>query len=71
MIIDKELEIEFIRAIQKLPNKLTKEEKDAIDKRYSFIHKHFVWNQEVENKMMLLNKHLREEEMRALRNIEN
>ena len=52
MKIDKKLEIEFIRAIQKLPNKLTKEEKDAVDKRYSFIHKHFVWTQEVENKMM-------------------
>ena len=67
MIIDKELEIEFIRAIQKLPNKLTKEEKDAVDKRYSFIHKHFVWTQEVENKMMLLNKHLREEEIRVFK----
>jgi len=67
MIIDKELEKDFIRAIQKIPNKLTTEEKDTIDKRYAFIHKHFVWTQEVENKMMLLNNRLREEEMRVFK----
>lgn len=64
MKIDKELEIEFIRAIQKIPNKITKKEENAINSRNAFIDKHFEWTQEVENKIMLINERLREEEIR-------
>lgn len=67
MKIDKELEIDFIRVIQKIPNKLTVEEKDAIYRRRASIYKHFEWTQEVDNKIMLLNKRLREEEMRVFK----
>lgn len=67
MIVDKDLEADFIKAIQTIPNKLTVKEKKAINKRTAFIRKHFVWSQEVDNKIMLLNKRLREEEVRVFK----
>ena len=65
MKINKELERNFIRAIKKIPNKITKKEENAINSRNAFIYKHFEWTQEVENKIMLINERLREEEIRV------
>lgn len=65
MKISKDLERGFIRAIQKEVHNRTKNEERAIDNRNSFIRSQFEWSREMEDKLLLLNKRLREEEMRV------
>ena len=65
MEINKILERDFIRAIQKDANKRTKKEKIAIDKRNEHILSQFKWSKQIDEKLMLLNEKLREEEKKT------
>jgi hypothetical protein len=67
MKIDIDLEIDFIRAIQKKSNRRTEKEKNAIDVRNEYITNQFQWTPEVEEKLLLINKRFREEEMRVFK----
>lgn len=62
MKIDKELEIGFIRAIQKHSNERTEKEEKAIYDRNGYINSQFKWSTELDEKLVLLNETLREEE---------
>lgn len=64
MKIDKELEMDFIRFIQKKSFDRTSFEENRINKRNHLIESQFVWTQEVNNKLTVLNEKLREEEKR-------
>ena len=65
MKIDKALEIGFIRAIQKQSNERTESEEKAIDDRNEFINSQFKWSTELDEKLVLLNDTLREEEKKV------
>lgn len=65
MKIDKELEIDFIRAIQKMPSERTFREEGRINKRYHYIENQFEFTPKVNEKIMLLNEKLRQEEKRV------
>lgn len=67
MKIDKKLEKDFIRAIQKNSNERTEKEKNAIDIRNEYIDNQFEWSTEIEQKFLLINKRFREEEMRVFK----
>jgi hypothetical protein len=54
MKIDKELEMDFIRFIQKRSYERTSLEESRIRKRNHFIESQFVWTQEVYDKLTLL-----------------
>lgn len=62
MKIDKELEIEYIRIIQKKHSERTLSEGNIIKKRNHLIESQFVWKPKVIEKLILLNEKLREEE---------
>ena len=65
MKIDKELEMDFIRFIQKRSFERTSLEESGIRKRNHFIESQFVWTQEVYDKLTLLNEKLKQEEKRV------
>jgi hypothetical protein len=65
MKIDKELEIGFIRAIQKHSNERTESEAKAIDDRNEYINSQFKWSTELDEKLVLINNKLREEEKKV------
>ena len=65
MKIDKELEMDFIRFIQKRSFERTSIEESGIRKRNHFIESQFVWTQEVYDKLTLLNEKLKQEEKRV------
>ena len=65
MKIDKELEIAFIRAIQKTSNERNNSEKNAIDNRNEYINSQFKWSTELDKKLVLINNKLREEEKKV------
>jgi hypothetical protein len=67
MKIDKELEIGFIRAIQKKSNKRNESEKIAIYDRNDSIDNQFKWSTELDEKLVLLNDKLREEEKKVFK----
>ena len=60
----KELELKFIRAIQKRYSDRTNSEKESIEKRNEFIDSQFEFTPKVCEKIILLNEKLREEEKR-------
>ena len=64
MKIDKELEMAFIRAIQKKRHDRTKMEETYIRKRNSYIDSQFELTPSVSEKIILLNEKLRAEEIR-------
>lgn len=64
MKIDKELEIDFIRIIQKRSCDRTRLEESRIRKRNHLIESQFELTQEVNEKIILLNEKLRHEEKR-------
>ncbi|MFV5701197.1 hypothetical protein ACM55F_04925 [Flavobacterium sp. XS2P12] len=65
MKIDKELEIGFIRAIQKHSNERTEKEEKAIDNRNEYINSQFKWSTKLDEKLVLINDTLREEEKKV------
>jgi hypothetical protein len=65
MKIDKELEIAFIRAIQKKSNERNESEKKAIYDRNEHLNSQFKWSIELDEKLMLINNKLREEEKKV------
>jgi hypothetical protein len=65
MKIDKELEIGFIRAIQKHSNERTKKDENAIDNRNEYINSQFKWSTELDEKLVLINDKLRGEEKKV------
>lgn len=65
MKIDKELEIKFIRAIQKGASERTKSDEGSIRKRNRHIDSQFEFTPEVCEKIILLNEKLREEEKKV------
>lgn len=65
MKINKELELAFIRAIQKHTVERTKKEEKAIDDRNEYIDGQFKWSTELDEKLVLLNDKLREEEKKV------
>ena len=65
MKIDKELEIAFIRAIQKTSNERNNSEKNAIDNRNEYINSQFKWSTELDEKLLRINNKLREEEKKV------
>ena len=67
MKIDKELEIKFIKALQKQSNIRTKLEKKSIAYRCNYINSQFKWSMELDEKLVLLNNKLREEEKKVFK----
>ena len=67
MKINKKLEKDFIRAIQKSSHERTKKEEKAITLRNEYIDSQFVWTPEVKQELLLINKRFREEEMRVFK----
>lgn len=65
MKIDKELEIGFIRAIQKHSSERTESEKKAIEDRNEYIDNQFKWSTELDEKLVMLNNILRQEEKKV------
>lgn len=65
MKIDKELERGFIRAIQKTSNERNESEKKAICDRNEHINSQFKWSTELDEKLVLLNDKLREQEKKV------
>jgi hypothetical protein len=65
MKIDKELERGFIIAIQKHSNERTEEDEKAIVDRTEYINNQFKWSIELDEKLVLLNHKLREEEKKV------
>ncbi|MFV7235163.1 hypothetical protein [Flavobacterium sp. ZB4R12] len=65
MKIDKELEIDFIRAIQKRSSERTGREEGRINKRIHQIESQFELTPKVCDKIVLLNEKLRQEEIRV------
>lgn len=65
MKIDKKLELDYIRIIQKTSSERTIFEESIINKRNHHIESQFVWTPKVKEKLILLNEKLREEEKRV------
>jgi hypothetical protein len=65
MKIDKELEIDYIRIIQKRYSDRTLSEESIIKKRNHLIKSQFDWKPKIKEKLILLNEKLREEEKRV------
>ena len=65
MNIDKELEKGFIRAIQKTSNERNESEKKAICDRNEHVNSQFKWSTELDEKLVLINDTLREEEKKV------
>ena len=61
MKIEKELERNFTRAVQKHSNERTESEQKAIDNRNEFINGQLKWSTELDKKLVLLNDKLREQ----------
>ena len=65
MKIDKELEQDYIRILQKTCSERTVIEESRIRKRNGLIESQFVWKPKVKEKLILLNEKLSEEEKRV------
>jgi hypothetical protein len=65
MIINKKLEKGFIRAIQKRSSKRTKKGIKAINIRNEFINQQFEWSTQLDEKLVLINNRLQEEEKKV------
>ncbi len=65
MKIDKELELDYIRIIQKTSSERTISEGSIINKRNHLIESQFEWKPKIKEKLILLNEKLREEEKRV------
>ncbi|WP_264564419.1 DnaA ATPase domain-containing protein [Flavobacterium sp. N3904] len=65
MKIDNELELDYIRIIQKTFSERTISEESRIKKRNHLIESQFEWKPKIKEKLILLNEKLREEEKRV------
>lgn len=65
MKIDKELEMDFIRFIQKSSSERTRLEESRIRSRNYSLKSQFAWTQKIYDKLKLLNKKLKQEEKRV------